>query len=149
MMRQRVESEKIKQIKTEKVSENTKNNNQWQVHEKNRIKSRYTVHTVKEHTMPGGYCEKAGEIMRYKKQVFRSLVMVTQLGISVMTPVFLCIFAGRWADTHLKTNILLPLVIIGVLAGCRCGWQMIKMTLEAGERDERQEKEGGMKEHDG
>lgn len=86
--------------------------------------------------------------MRYKKQVFRNLVMVTQLGISVMTPVFLCIFIGLWADTHLKTNIILPLVIIGVLTGCRCGWQTIKMTLEAGERDERQEMEGGSRGHD-
>lgn len=86
--------------------------------------------------------------MRYKKQVFRNLVMVTQLGISVMTPVFLSIFIGLWADTHLKTNIILPLVIIGVLTGCRCGWQTIKMTLEAGERDERQEMEGGSREHD-
>ena len=91
---------------------------------------------------------KAGGIMRYKKQVFRNLVMVSQLGISVMTPVFLCIFIGLWADTHLKTNIILPLVIIGVLTGCRCGWQTIKMTLEAGERDERQEMEGGSREHD-
>ena len=39
-----------------------------------------------------------------KKQVFRSLAMVTQLGISVMTPIFLCIFAGYYADTHFGTN---------------------------------------------
>ena len=79
--------------------------------------------------------------MRYKKQVFRSLAMVTQLGISVMTPVFLCIFVGCWVDTHFTTKTLLFFVIIGILAGGRCGWQMVKMTLAAGEKDDRQEKE--------
>ena len=38
--------------------------------------------------------------MGYKKQVFRSLAMVSQLGISVMTPIFLCISAGYYVDTH-------------------------------------------------
>ena len=33
--------------------------------------------------------------MGYKKQVFRSLAMVTQLGISVMTPIFLCRLLDR------------------------------------------------------
>lgn len=79
--------------------------------------------------------------MKDKRQVFRSLAMVTQLGISVMTPVFLCIFAGCWVDTHFKTKTLLFFVIIGVLAGGRCGWQMVKMTVAAGEKEDLQEQE--------
>ena len=55
--------------------------------------------------------------MGYKKQVFRSLAMVTQLGISVMTPIFLCIFAGCWIDNHLGTKTVLLFLLLGVLAG--------------------------------
>ncbi len=79
--------------------------------------------------------------MGYKKQVFRSLAMVTQLGISVMTPIFLCISAGYYADTHFGMNTMVFFLVIGVLAGGRCGYQMAKMTFLAGEREEKQEKE--------
>lgn len=79
--------------------------------------------------------------MGEKKQVFRSLAMVTQLGISVMTPIFLCIFAGYYADTHFGTNTMVFFLLIGVLAGGRCGWQMAKMTFMAGEREKKREEE--------
>ncbi len=75
--------------------------------------------------------------MGYKKQVFRSLAMVTQLGISVMTPIFLCIFAGYCVDTHFGMKTMIFFLIIGVLAGGRCGWRMVRMTFLAGEREER------------
>ncbi|MDO5418144.1 MAG: AtpZ/AtpI family protein [Lachnospiraceae bacterium] len=78
--------------------------------------------------------------MGYKKQVFRSLAMVSQLGLSVMTPIFLCIFAGYCVDTHFGTKTMIFFLIIGVLAGGRCGYQMAKMTVLAGEKDEKKEK---------
>lgn len=79
--------------------------------------------------------------MGYKKQVFRSLAMVTQLGISVMTPIFLCIFAGCWVDNHFGTKTTLFFLLFGVLAGGRCGYHMAKITFLAGEKDDRKEKE--------
>lgn len=79
--------------------------------------------------------------MGYKKQVFRSLAMVTQLGISVMTPIFLCIFAGCWVDNHFGTKTTLVFLLLGVLAGGRCGYHMAKITFLAGEKDDKKEKE--------
>ena len=79
--------------------------------------------------------------MGHKKQVFRSLAMVTQLGISVMTPIFLCIVAGYYVDTYFGTKTMMFFLILGVLAGCRCGYQMAKMTVLAGEREEKKERE--------
>ena len=79
--------------------------------------------------------------MGYKKQVFRSLAMVTQLGISVMTPIFLCIFAGCWVDNHFGTKTVLLFLLLGVLAGGRCGYHMAKITFLAGEKDDRKERE--------
>ena len=33
------------------------------------------------------------------------MMMVTQLGLSVMVPVFVCILAGSWIDRHAGTNL--------------------------------------------
>ena len=74
--------------------------------------------------------------MRHQKSVFRSLAMVTQLGLSVMTPVFLCVFAGYYIDTHYGTRLILPLLVLGVLSGGRCGYVMGKNTFHVNEKQE-------------
>lgn len=68
--------------------------------------------------------------MHYKRSVFRSLAMVTQLGLSVVTPVFLCIFAGYQLDTRFGTKTMVPFLILGVLAGGRCAWVLARRTME-------------------
>ncbi len=84
--------------------------------------------------------------MGYKKQVFRSLAMVTQLGISVMTPIFLCISAGYYVDTHFGTKTMLFFLLIGVLAGGRLGYRMARMTFLVGEKEEQKEREESLRE---
>ena len=74
--------------------------------------------------------------MRHQKSVFRSLAMVTRLGLSVMTPVFLCVFAGYYIDTHYGTRLILPLLVLGVLSGGRCGYVMAKNTFHVNEKQE-------------
>lgn len=78
--------------------------------------------------------------MKYKRSVFRSLAMVTQLGLSVVTPVFLCIFAGYQLDTHFGWKTMVPLLILGVLAGGRCAWLMARNTLLQEKRDDDRER---------
>ncbi len=75
-------------------------------------------------------------MMRHQKSVFRSLAMVTQLGLSVMTPVFLCVFAGYYVDTRYGTSLILPLLILGVLSGGRCGYVMARNTFLVNEKQE-------------
>lgn len=80
--------------------------------------------------------------MHYKKSVFRSLAMITQLGLCVITPVFLCVFIGYQVDSHLGGSVMIPMVILGVLSGGRCAWGMAKRTLEQEKKeDERIRKE--------
>lgn len=79
--------------------------------------------------------ERGGQ-MQYKKSVFQSLAMVTQLGLCVLTPVFLCIFIGYQIDSHFGTKILVPMLILGVLAGGRSAWQMAKATLEQEKKED-------------
>lgn len=68
--------------------------------------------------------------LHYKKSVFRSLAMVTQLGLCVITPVLLCIFLGYQIDTRTDEKTMIPLLILGVFAGGRCAWQMVRRTLQ-------------------
>lgn len=74
--------------------------------------------------------------MHYKKSVFRSLAMVTQLGISVMTPAFLCIYAGHQIDSRFGTNWMVPLLILGIAAGARCAWILVKRVTAQERRED-------------
>ena len=81
-------------------------------------------------------------MVHYKKSVFRSLAMVTQLGLSVLTPILLCIYTGYLVDSHFGTKLMVPMLILGVLAGGRCGWIMAKNTLlQEQKEDERLRRE--------
>ncbi len=74
--------------------------------------------------------------MNYRKSVFRSLAMVSQLGLCVIAPVFFCIFIGHQLDTRFGWKTMVPMVILGVLGGARCAWQMAKRTLEAEQKED-------------
>lgn len=87
-----------------------------------------------------GSIERGG-VVKYKKSVFRSLAMVTQLGLSVLTPIFLCTLAGYYIDSWLGTKFMVFLVIIGAMAGGRCAYVMAMKTLEAEKREDERERQ--------
>ena len=85
-------------------------------------------------------------MVHYKKSVFRSLAMVTQLGLSVLTPILLCIYTGYLVDSHFGMKLMVPMLILGVLAGGRCGFLMAKNTLLQEQKEDerlRQEQRAG------
>ena len=55
------------------------------------------------------------DMVHYKKSVFRSLAMVTQLGFSVLTPVLLCVYTGYLVDSHFGTKLMVPMLILGAV----------------------------------
>ena len=57
--------------------------------------------------------------MKYNKEVFRNLTLITQLGIQMLTPVFLCVAIGVFIDNRFSTYFTLPLLILGIMAGAR------------------------------
>lgn len=57
---------------------------------------------------------------KYNKSVYRSLALISQFGINMLVPIFLCTFLGIWLDERLGTSwIMLVLFFIGALAGFR------------------------------
>ena len=57
--------------------------------------------------------------MGYKKSVYKTFALITQLGISMIVPVFLCTFAGVFLEEKFSIPATIPLIILGVLAGAR------------------------------
>lgn len=56
---------------------------------------------------------------RMKKEVFRSLTLVSQLGISVMVPMFMCLGIGLLIDDKFGTSTAVWLMFLGLAAGFR------------------------------
>ncbi len=56
--------------------------------------------------------------LKYNKTVYRALVMITQFGVNMLVPIFLCSFLGMFLDRKLGTNIwMVALFFVGALAG--------------------------------
>lgn len=73
--------------------------------------------------------KKRGGRLKYKKSVFRSLAMVTQLGLCVVVPIFLFVFAGNYIDSRYGTKTTVFLLILGTLGGARGAYVMAKQML--------------------
>ena len=73
-----------------------------------------------------------------KKSVISALAMVTQFGISTITPMLLCIFAALW----LKNRFALGdwAVLIGILLGVGSGFMsMMKMIRQMSELSKKED----------
>ena len=79
--------------------------------------------------------------MGYKKSVFQSLAMVTQLGLCVLTPILFGIFAGSYMDSRFGTKTILVFLILGTLGGGRGAYLMAKRLIEQEAREEEKERQ--------
>ncbi len=55
-----------------------------------------------------------------RQMTFRMLTLITQFGINMLVPIFLCFFAGRFLDQKLGTSyLMIVFFFVGALAGFR------------------------------
>ena len=58
--------------------------------------------------------------MKYRKNVYHALTMITQFGINMLVPIFLCSFIGIYIDRKAGTSFwMVILFFVGALAGFR------------------------------
>lgn len=58
--------------------------------------------------------------MKYNKNVYRALAMITQFGLNMLVPIFGCVFLGNFIDKKLETSFwVIVFFFIGALAGFR------------------------------
>lgn len=87
--------------------------------------------------------DKGEEEVKYRRNVYRSLVLITQFGISMLVPIFLCSFLGIFLDRKFGTQFLMILLFfIGAAAGFKNVWRMAKTIYEEkSEKDRYEEKD--------
>ncbi len=73
--------------------------------------------------------------MKYKKSVFRTMSLISQLGISILVPIFLCVFLGKFVGERWDLPIFLPLLILGILAGGRNAYILVMGFVKEAEQD--------------
>ena len=57
--------------------------------------------------------------MKDNKSVAKSLTMISQVGISMLVPIFLCCMLGMFLEKNLGWPAFIPMFILGALAGMR------------------------------
>lgn len=79
--------------------------------------------------------------MHQKKSGLENLVLITQLGLNVVTPVLLCVALGNWIDRRTGLHTTLIFLILGVLSGGLSAYKMAKTIIERERREQEKEKE--------
>lgn len=69
--------------------------------------------------------------MRINKSVYTTLALISQLGISMIAPIFLCTFVGMKLDEKFGWATTIPLIIVGILAGARNVYALLKQASRA------------------
>ena len=78
-----------------------------------------------------------GKNKKYKRSVYQSLAVITQFGINMLVPIFLCSFAGMFLDRKLGTAFWFVLLFfVGALAGFRNIFILAKKIYEGDSSDE-------------
>ena len=84
--------------------------------------------------------------MKYDKSVYRSLALITQFGINMLVPIFLCTIVGVYLGRKFSIDwMVIPLFIVGALAGFRNIFIMAKRiyaTESSAVRSGRQRRKG-------
>lgn len=70
------------------------------------------------------------------KEMIRTLALITQLGLSMLTPVLLCVLLGLFLQKQFGLDGMLPLIILGILAGCRSCWRLLKQQNQSSPKDD-------------
>jgi len=61
-----------------------------------------------------------GRNKKYNRSVYQSLAVITQFGINMLVPIFLCSFVGWYLDKRFHTAwCFVVLFFVGALAGFR------------------------------
>lgn len=69
--------------------------------------------------------------MKYKKNVYQSIAMITQFGINMIVPILMCSLLGVYIGKKFDMMIIvIPLFIVGALAGFRNVYIMAKKIFE-------------------
>ena len=73
--------------------------------------------------------------MNYKKSVYTTFAMISQVGFSMVVPILLCTYAGVWLEEKFDFPWTVIMIVVGVLAGVRNVIAMVKRMKQIAEED--------------
>lgn len=79
--------------------------------------------------------------MKYNKSVYTTLALISQLGISMIVPILLCTYAGVWLEERFDFPYTIIFIVLGIAAGGRNVYALVKNNLKQETREEEDEEE--------
>lgn len=73
----------------------------------------------------------------FEPKVIRTLALISQVGISMMVPIFLMAWLGSWVDNKFSTQFFPLFLILGIGGGFRSVYTLVRHANE----DHQKEKE--------
>lgn len=77
--------------------------------------------------------------MNYKKSVYTTFAMISQVGISMVVPILLCTYAGVWLEEKFDFPWTVIMIVVGVLTGVRNVVALVKRMKQIAEEDSDEE----------
>ena len=77
--------------------------------------------------------------MKNRNIVVQTLSLISQLGISMVVPILLCTVFGVWLERKLTVSLTIPLIVLGVLAGARNVYVILRHAKNMIESEESEE----------
>ena len=77
--------------------------------------------------------------MREHNQIFKMIALISQIGITMLSAVFICGLIGYLIDDRFGTHLFLPLLILGVAGGYRAVYSLIKQFIKKKENQNDEE----------
>lgn len=76
-----------------------------------------------------------------RQSTFRMLTLITQFGINMLVPIFLCFFVGYYLDKKIGTSyLMIVFFFIGALAGFRNVYILARRMTKDDEEDKKDSK---------
>lgn len=75
-------------------------------------------------------------MMNYKKSVYTTFAMISQVGISMVVPILLCTYGGVWLEKKFDFPFTVIMIVAGVLAGIRNVIVVVRRMKQVAEEEE-------------
>ncbi len=72
-------------------------------------------------------------------KVVKTLSLITQLGISMLCPIMMMLFLGVWLEDRFGLYLVLPFLLLGIAAGFRNCYILIKSALGVWKKKEQEQ----------
>lgn len=74
--------------------------------------------------------------MREHKQVFKMITLISQVGITMLSSIFICGLIGYWIDNRFGTHTFIVFLVLGVAGGYRAVYSLVKQFMKKKEKQD-------------